>query len=70
MLLALLYWLSEGESLLRIPLHLDDDLLIEVPPIFYTSPVSIQEGDAIDQDLDDPDIEFLDEELLEDEEEE
>ena len=70
MLLALLHWLSEGESLLRIPLHLDDDLLIEVPPIFYTSPVSIPEGGTVDQDLDDPDVEFLDEEVLEDEEEE
>jgi hypothetical protein len=70
MLLALLYWLSEGESLLRVPLHLDDDLLIEVPPIFYTSPVSIQEGDSVDQDLDDPDIDFQDEEVLEYEEEE
>lgn len=70
MLLATLYWLSEGESLLRVPLHLNDDLLIEVPPIFYTSPVSIQEGDAVDQDLDDPDMEFIDEEVLEDEDEE
>ena len=49
---------------------LDDDLLIEVPPIFYTSPVSIQEGDSVDQDLDDPDLEFFGEEVLEDEEEE
>ncbi len=70
MLLALLYWLSDGESLLRVPLHLDDDLLIDVPPIFYTSPVSIQEGDSVDQDLDDPDIEFFGEEVLEDEDEE
>lgn len=70
MLLALLYWLSEGESLLRVPLHLNDDLLIEVPPIFYTSPVSIQEGDAVDQDLDDSDMDFLDEEVLEDGDEE
>ena len=70
MLLALLSWLSDGESLLRVPLHLDDDLLIEVPPIFYTSPVSIQEGDSADQDLDDPDLEFFGEEVVEDEEEE
>ena len=69
MLLALLSWLSDGESLLRVPLHLDDDLLIEVPPIFYTSPVSIQEGDSADQDLDDPDLEFFGEEVVEDEEE-
>ena len=69
MLLALLYWLSGGESLLRVPVHLDDDLLIEVPPIFFTSPVSVQEGDAVDPDSDDPDIEVLDEEVLEDEEE-
>ncbi|HEY1215048.1 MAG TPA: toll/interleukin-1 receptor domain-containing protein [Bryobacteraceae bacterium] len=69
MLLASLYWLSGGESLLRVPLHLDDDLLVEVPPIFYTSPVSIQEGDAVEVDLDDPDIEFVDDEVLEDEEE-
>ena len=69
MLLALLYWASAGESLLRIPLHLDDDLLVEVPPIFFTSPVSVSEGEAVEQDPDDPDIEYLDEEVLEDEEE-
>ena len=69
MLLSLLYWASGGESILRIPLHLDDDLLVEVPPIFFTSPVSVSEGEAAEQDPDDPDIEFLDEEVLEDEEE-
>lgn len=70
MLLASLYWLSNGESLLRVPLHLHDDLIVEVPPIFYTSPVSIQEGDSVDQDLDDPDPEAFGEEVLDDEEEE
>jgi hypothetical protein len=69
MLLSLLYWASGGESLLRIPLHLDDDLLVEVPPIFFTSPVSVSEGEAGEQDSDDPDIEFLDEEVLDEEDE-
>jgi hypothetical protein len=69
MLLALLYRLSVGESVLRIPLHLSDDLLVEVPPLLYTSPVSIHEGDSVEVELEDPDIEFLDDEVLDDEEE-
>jgi hypothetical protein len=30
MLLAFLFWLSDGESVIRLPLHSMDDLLVEV----------------------------------------
>jgi hypothetical protein len=32
MLLAFLFWLSNGESVIRLQLHSTDDLLVEVPP--------------------------------------
>jgi hypothetical protein len=44
MLLAFLFWLSDGESLIRLPLHSKDDLLVEVPPLMFVSSVGISEG--------------------------
>jgi hypothetical protein len=45
MLLAFLFWLSNGESLIRLPLHPTDDLLVEVPPLMFVSPIGISEGE-------------------------
>jgi len=67
MLLAFVFWLSEGETVVRVPLSADQDLAIEVPPIAYTSPVSILEDGDQQADADDPDLDFL-EDGLEDEE--
>lgn len=44
MLLTLLFWLSEGESVIRLPLHSTDDLLVEIPPLMFVSSVGISEG--------------------------
>jgi hypothetical protein len=44
MLLTLLFWLSEGESVIRLSLHSTDDLLVEIPPLMFVSPVGISEG--------------------------
>src|SRR5580765_7276917 len=46
MLLALLFWLSDGESLIRVPLHSTDDFLVEVPPLMFVSPVGMSEGEG------------------------
>ncbi len=55
MLLAFLYWLSGGETVVRVALATDQHLLIELPPIAYASPVSINEEDGSEGDSDDPD---------------
>lgn len=41
MFLTFLFWLSDGESMIRLPLHLDDDLVVEVPPLMFVSPVGM-----------------------------
>lgn len=44
-LLTFLYWLSDWESMIRLPLHLRDDLVVEVPPLVFVSPVGMSEGE-------------------------
>jgi hypothetical protein len=71
MLLAFLFWLSGGESILSVPVGLEQALLIELPTVSYTSPVGILEDTSARQaDADDPDIDVIDDEDLEDEEQE
>jgi hypothetical protein len=67
MLLAFLWWLSGGESVVSLPMGPDQNLLIEFPPIAYLSPVGILE-DSVIEDSDDPDVEFIDDEEIDDEE--
>jgi len=45
MLLTFLFWLSNGESVIRLQLHSTDDLLVEVPPLMFVSPVGVSEGE-------------------------
>ena len=45
MLLAFLFWLSSGESTIRLPLHMEDDLVVEVPPLQFVSSVGVTEGE-------------------------
>lgn len=61
MLLAFLFWLSNGESTVRLPLHFEDDLVIEVPPLQFISPVSISEGEEVESDDDETEEESTDE---------
>jgi hypothetical protein len=70
MLLAFLFWLSDGESLIRLPLAAEADIKVELPPLMFVSPVSVSEGeeDVTDDDetvegfTEDDDEDDLDEE--------
>lgn len=61
MLLTLLFWLSDGESMIRLPLHLDDDLVAEVPPLMFVSPVGMSEGEEEEIDEEEGSEEFTEE---------
>jgi hypothetical protein len=65
MVLAFLFWLSNGESTIRLPLHLENDLVVEVPPLQFVSPVGANEGEEVETDDDDAE-EAFDEEDYED----
>jgi hypothetical protein len=67
MLLAFLFWLSNGESMIRLPLHMEDDLVLEVPPLQFVSPVSVGEGEEAEVD-DDTIEEFAEEDEYEEDE--
>jgi hypothetical protein len=69
MLLAFLYWLSDGSTLVTIPVNSTEGVILRLPPQLFQSPVSLPaatEGGETDED--DPTPE-LDEEYLEDESE-
>jgi hypothetical protein len=61
MLLTLLFWLSDGESMIRLPLHMDDDLVVEVPPLMFISPVGMNEGEEEEFDEDETSEELTEE---------
>jgi hypothetical protein len=69
MLLAFLFWLSNGESLIRLQLAPESDIKVELPPLMFVSPVSVSEGEDVDEDEtreefpeEDEESELLDEE--------
>lgn len=72
MLLAFLFWISGGETIASVALAANQDILIELPTITYLSPVSTLDDMSPQLDTDDPDLDFIEEELedegLEDEE--
>ena len=61
MLLTFLFWLSDGESTIRLPLHLEDDLVVELPPLMFVSPVGMSESEEDEVDEDDTSEEFTEE---------
>ena len=65
MLLAFLFWLSNGESMIRLPLHMEDDLVVEVPPLQFVSPVGVSEGEEEEIDDDETIEEFTEEDEYE-----
>lgn len=68
MLLAYFAWLGNGSTLLDVPMGATEDLVLTIPSISFTSPFSIPAQSApANQDLDDPEIEFWDDEELHDE---
>lgn len=70
MLLTFLFWLSDGESVIRLPLHSEDGLLAEVPPLMFVSPVGVSEGEEEDLNNDDETSEDESSEEFTDEDEE
>ena len=72
MMLAFLYWVGDGTSVLNVPVADEEDLVLTLPPLAFVSPVSITDGSTADEDMDDPEIEFVidDEEGLDDEDDE
>jgi hypothetical protein len=68
MMLALLYWITEGAESLVIPFGEEKGAVLAIPPLTFTSPVSmpVQNEEADPEDEDDPDDEegpFTDDEL-------
>ena len=60
MLLAFLYWLSEGSSTLSIPVSPTDTIELRLPPVFFSSPVGVlapNEAQELDEDDPTPDAE-------------
>ena len=66
MLLSYLYWLGDGTTVLDIPVTTDDSFVVSVVPTIFSCPVGIQEPDDKAQDDDDPDVDFLEDEELDD----
>jgi hypothetical protein len=56
MLCAYLWWLSEGKSELRLSVAADEYLSLAVPPMQFSCPVTVLEGEEILIDEDDPDV--------------
>lgn len=68
MLLSFLFWLADGTTVLDIPVAADEALVLSLPPISFSCPVGIIDvDDEAPLDEDDPDIEFLNHEELDDE---
>jgi hypothetical protein len=69
MMLAFLSWISDGVTILEVPCSTDQNIVLSLPPLLFTSPVRVSDAGAADYDSDDPDIEFVrDEDSLENEE--
>ncbi|WP_216842979.1 toll/interleukin-1 receptor domain-containing protein [Granulicella sp. S190] len=55
MLLAFLYWLSQGSNALSIPVSPDESIELRLPPMFFRSPVGLPAADESQEpDEDDP----------------
>jgi len=72
MMLAFLYWIGDGTTILNVPMGANEDLVLSLPPMSFESPITIPTTSSQDEEDDDPDIEFVDEEenAIEDEEDE
>lgn len=69
MLLSFLFWVSDGTTVLDIPVAPDDALVLSLPPMSFSCPVGVREADeSSERDEEDPEIEYLnDDEEWEDE---
>jgi hypothetical protein len=57
MLSAFLWWLSQGQQRLALPVSRTRFIVLELPPISFASPVSVAHVGSAPSDEDDPDIE-------------
>jgi hypothetical protein len=62
MMLAFLYWIGDGTTILNVPMGQNEDLVLSLPPMSFESPISIPGLGSQEEEDDDPDIEFVDEE--------
>jgi hypothetical protein len=62
MMLAFLYWVGDGTTILNVPMGANEDLVLSLPPMAFESPISIPGIGSQDEEEDDPDVEFVDEE--------
>jgi TIR domain len=68
MLLAFLYWLADGSTILDVPLGSSEDLVLTLPSLSFVSPVSISNlATTPEPDPDDPDEDFVGDEEVSDE---
>jgi hypothetical protein len=68
MLVSFLFWIADGTTVLDVPVTNDDALVLSLPPMSFSCPVAIRDVDEEPHtDEDDPDVEFLNDEELEDE---
>lgn len=58
MMLAFLYWVGDGTTVLNVPCGSGEDLVLSLPPLSFSSPVSVSDASCLDEDSDDPDIDF------------
>ena len=69
MLLSFLFWISDGTTVLDIPVAADEELVVTLPPMTFSCPAGVREADGdLQPDEDDPDVEFLTYEESDDEE--
>lgn len=60
MLLAFLFWVADGTTVLVVPVAPEDSLVLSLPTMSFSCPVGVQElDDGLLPDEDDPDVEFL-----------
>jgi len=70
MLLAFYKLLGDGSTILDVPMGASEDLVLTIPSMNFTSPISIPPAiTSTEPDSDDPDVEFVDDEESLDEEE-
>jgi hypothetical protein len=68
MLLTFLFWLADGSTVLDVPLGAGEDIVLTLPSLSFVSPVSISDlATTLDQDIDDPDVDFVGDEEISDE---
>src|SRR5262249_14234410 len=58
MQLAFLWWLASGHSEVKVPVSLEEVMILALPPAKFKSPVSVLHTGEEPTDEDDPDVEF------------